>query len=71
MAEWGSKDSYATRVSALAGYLNTSTVHDSYQNATAVVDQLEGHTQANDWFFAGLNDHVTGKNHNDVITAIS
>jgi hypothetical protein len=70
MAEWGSTDSYATRVSALAGSLNTSTVHDNSQNGTAVEDQLEGHTQANDWFFAGLNDHVTGKNAKDVITTI-
>ena len=71
MAEWGSPGSYATRLNALAGSLNTSTVHDNSLNTTAVEDQLEGHTQANDWFFAGLNDQVTGKNHNDVITAIS
>ena len=70
MAEWGSKDSYAKRVGALAGYLNTGTVHDNYQNGTAVADQLQGHTQANDWFFAGLNDVVKGKNKNDVVTTI-
>ena len=70
MAEWGSSDSYAKRVGALAGYLNTGTVHDNYQNGTAVADQLQGHTQANDWFFAGVNDTVKGKNKNDVITTI-
>ena len=50
MAEWGSTDSYATRLSALAGYLNASTVHDNYQNGAAVMDQLLGNAKANDWF---------------------
>jgi hypothetical protein len=45
MAEWGSADSYATRVSVLAGSLNTSTVHDNYQNGKAVRDQLPGNTR--------------------------
>ena len=70
MAEWGSSDSYATRLSALAGLLNTNTVHDNYQNRVAVADQLAGNLQASDWFFAGLNDKVTGKNNKDVLTKI-
>jgi hypothetical protein len=71
MAEWGSTDSYSKRLSALASYLNTSTVHENYQHDMAVKDQLQGHTQANDWFFAGVNDLMTGKNPNDVTTTIS
>jgi hypothetical protein len=70
MAEWGSTDSYATRLSALGGYLNTNTVHDNYVNGVAVADQLLGNSKAMDWFFAGVNDHVTGKNANDVVTTI-
>jgi hypothetical protein len=71
MAEWGSADSYATRLNALAGYLNTDTVHDNSQNGVPVADQLLGNALANDWFFAGLNDVVKGKNNNDVVTTIS
>ena len=71
MAEWGSADSYAMRLSKLAGFLNTTTVHDNIQNGVAVVDQLLGNAKANDWFFAGVNDSVTGKNTNDVITRIN
>jgi hypothetical protein len=36
----------------------------------AVVDPLEGNYLANDWFFAGLNDKVTGKTKKDVVTRI-
>jgi hypothetical protein len=71
MAEWGSSDSYATRLSALAGLLSTNTVHDNYQNGVAVADQLAGNLQASDWFFAGINDKLTGKNSNDVVTTIN
>jgi hypothetical protein len=71
LAEWGSTDSYGTRLAALAGYLNTSTVHDNSVNGVAVVDQLNGNRHANDWFFAGLNDQVTGTNSSDVITLIT
>jgi hypothetical protein len=70
MAEWGSTDPYPTRLTALAGYLNTSAVHDNYQNGVPGVDYLEGYLLASDWFFAGLNDKVTGKNKNDVVTKI-
>ena len=73
MAEWGSSDSYATRVNNLnkvGGYLNT-TVHDNYANGNAVADVLNGNKTANDWFFAGINDSVNGKNSNDVITRIN
>jgi hypothetical protein len=71
MAEWGSStDSYTTRLSALAGYLSPSTVHDNYQNGVAVADQLAGNLLANDWFFAGLNEKVTGKNKKDMVTKI-
>jgi hypothetical protein len=70
MAEWGSAHSYSTRLNALAGYLNTNTVHDNYQGGVAVADQLLGNSLASDWLFAGVNDSVTGTNKNDVITTI-
>jgi hypothetical protein len=70
VAEWGSADSYATRLNALAVYLNTYTVHDNYQNGVAIADQLLGNAKANDWFFAGINDYVGGSNLNDVITTL-
>jgi hypothetical protein len=69
MAEWGSTDSYATRLTALADYLNTSTVHDNYQNGQPVTDGLNGNV--NDWFFAGMNDVIKGKNKNDLVTTIN
>jgi hypothetical protein len=34
------------------------------------VDQLLGTAEANDWFFARVNDSVTRKNNNEVITKI-
>jgi hypothetical protein len=71
MAEWSSAGSYSTRVIALAVYLNTSTVHASDQSDVAVVDRLQGNAKANDWFFASLDDKVTGKNNIDVISIIS
>jgi hypothetical protein len=73
MAEWGSSDPYNTRLGALAGSLSTNnptTVHDNYQTGVAVADQLVGNLQASDWFFAELNDKVTGKNKKDVLTKI-
>jgi sugar lactone lactonase YvrE len=70
LAEWGSADSYATRLSALAGYLSSTTVHDNYATGVAIVDHLLGNAKANDWFFAGVNDAVKGKNNNDVTTLI-
>jgi hypothetical protein len=70
MAEWGSADPYATRLSALAGYLNTSTVHDNSANGQPLSDQLLGNASANDWFFAGLNDVVKGKSKTAKVTAI-
>jgi hypothetical protein len=71
MAEWGSADPYTVRLSALAAYMNTSTVHDNFQNGKAVQDQLLGSTQANDWFFAGVNDTVKGRSKNAVSTTIT
>jgi hypothetical protein len=35
-----------------------------------VADQLAGNLLAGDWFLGGLNDKVTGKNKNDVVTKI-
>src|SRR5262249_7606077 len=64
MAEWGSADSYTTRLSTLGSLLNTTTVHDNLANGVGIVDQLNGNALANDWFFAGLNDPITGKNGN-------
>jgi len=71
MAEWGSSDSYSARLNALASYLNTSTVHDNYSNGQPVTDYLYGDVNANDWFFAGVNDVIKRKNKNDVVTTIS
>jgi hypothetical protein len=71
MAEWGSADPYATRLSALAGSLSTSTVHDNYASGKAVADQLLGNALANDWFFAGVNDAVKGKSKNAQVTSIT
>jgi len=45
-------------------------MHDNVANGVAIVDRLFGNKTANDWFFAGLNDLVTGKNSNDVTVAI-
>jgi hypothetical protein len=70
MAEWGSTDSYTTRLSALGNLLNTTTVHDNIANGVGIVDQLNGNALANDWFFAGLNDPITGKNGNDKTVTI-
>jgi hypothetical protein len=70
MAEWGSTDPYTTRLAALAGYLSPTTVHDNSQGGVPVADKLAGNSLATDWFFAGANDSVTGKNKNDVITRI-
>jgi hypothetical protein len=53
------------------GRFSDRTVHDTYQSGVAVVDQLLGNSKANDWFFAGANDTVTGKSGNDVVTTIS
>ena len=72
MAEWGSTDSYATRVNGLlTGYLSTSRVHDNYFYGVAVKDHLYGNLRANDWFLAGINDYLKGTNKNDVITTIN
>ena len=70
MAEWGSTDSYATRLSDLGSILNTTTVHDNIANGVGIVDTLSGNINANDWFFAGLDDTVTGKNGNDKTVTI-
>jgi uncharacterized repeat protein (TIGR01451 family) len=71
MAEWGSAASYATRLGALAGQLNSSTVHDNSASGMAVADQLLGNANANDWFFAGVNDAVKGKSKNAQVTSIT
>jgi hypothetical protein len=78
MAEWGSTDSYSTRLSILSSSLlntnantGTVTVHDNTVNGQPVVDQLLGNSSALDWFFTGLNDYVKGTNKNDVITTIN
>jgi hypothetical protein len=69
MAEWNSTDSYATRTTALATYLNTSTVHDN-----GVADQLQG-GGAMDWVFADLSgpnkDRLDGLRTGDTIVGIS
>ena len=76
MAEWGSGDSYATRVNDLSNggglngsyLLNASTVHDNGQ-----VDTLSGFTAVAplDWFFASATDVIKHNNPGEVITTIS
>jgi hypothetical protein len=44
--------------------------HKSSVNGVPVSDYRTGHARANDWFFAGVNDLVSGKNTSDVLTAI-
>jgi hypothetical protein len=75
MAEWGSADSYTTRVHDLrtgggsngSSLLNTSTVHDNGQ-----VDTLTGTTgSAVDWFLAGLTDVLKNKRSGEVRTTIA
>jgi hypothetical protein len=41
------------------------------KSGPAVVDPLLSNANPSDWFFARVNDSVTGKNNNDVITTIS
>lgn len=54
MAQWGSANSYATRVSNLSSALNTTKVHDD-----AAVDTLFGDLAPDlDWFFAKLGQDV-------------
>jgi hypothetical protein len=76
MAEWGSTDSYATRVNDLLNpnsgglngpsLLNTSTVHENGQ-----VDTLIGTTGAAfDWLLAGLTDVIQHKKTGEVQTTI-
>jgi hypothetical protein len=74
MAQWGSTDSYTTRVNALlnggglngSDLLNASTVHDNGQ-----VDTLFGIPgPVSDWFFAGVSDIVKHKNTGEVQTPI-
>ena len=76
MAEWGSADSYATRVNDLSNgggqngsyLLNASTVHDNGQ-----VDTLSGFTATAplDWFFASAADAKKHQNPGEVVTTIS
>jgi hypothetical protein len=75
MAEWGSADSYTTRVNDLlagggangSSLLNSSTVHDNGQ-----VDTLTGTTgSAVDWFLAGRTDVLQHKRTGEVKTAIA
>jgi hypothetical protein len=75
MAEWGSADSYTTRVNDLqnggglngSSLLNASTVHDN-----KLVDTLFGTTgSAADWFLAGLTDVIKNKKTGEVQTTIS
>ena len=74
MAEWGSADSYTTRLNDLQGggglngsfLLNTSTVHDNGK-----VDTLIGTTgSASDWFLAGLTDVLKNKKNGEAQTTI-
>jgi CSLREA domain-containing protein len=75
MAEWGSTDSYTTRVNDLQNggglnglsLLNTSTVHDN-----GLADSLFGTTgSAFDWFLDGPTDVLKNKKSGEVVTAIS
>jgi hypothetical protein len=75
MAEWGSADSYTTRVNDLLSggglnglaLLNATDVHDN-----GLVDTLFGSTgSASDWFLAGLTDVIKNKHSGEVQTTIS
>jgi hypothetical protein len=74
MAEWGSSDSYATRVNDLSQgglngsyLLNAATVHENGQ-----ADTLSGSGVAlSDWLFAGMADVVKKKGSGDQQTLIS
>ena len=77
MAEWGSADSYASRVNALLvggglnglARLNTSTVHDNGEKDT--LSGTPGAGAALDWFLAGLTDVFKHKDKGEVQTTIS
>jgi Ca2+-binding RTX toxin-like protein len=64
LAEWGSTDSYTTRIASLMGTLNPSTVHDN-----GMADNLYGGTGM-DWFFAGMMDVLFNKTAGEVVTTI-
>jgi hypothetical protein len=75
MAEWGSADTYSTRVGDLTGggglngsyLLTASTVHDNGQ-----ADTLSGTTGTGlDWFLAGASDLVKNKKTGEVQTPLS
>jgi Ca2+-binding RTX toxin-like protein len=75
MAEWGSSDSYATRVSDLTSggglngscLLNASTVHENGK-----ADTLYGTTGSSlDWFFVGATDIIKNKKSGEVLTPIT
>src|SRR5207245_11398397 len=64
LAEWGSTDSYATRIANLMGTLNPSTVHDN-----GMADNLYGGAGM-DWFFAGMADILFNHTSGEVITSV-
>jgi hypothetical protein len=77
MAEWGSSDSYATRVNYLSNgggpngsyLLNASTVRDD----NGPLDTLIGASKniaALDWFFAGATDIINNQKSGEVVTTI-
>jgi hypothetical protein len=70
MADCREADSYATRLNAVAGFLNATTSRENFQNGGAVGDELLGYTKGNDWFFAAVTDEVKGSERNDAITTI-
>jgi hypothetical protein len=66
MAEWGSGDTYVTGPGLPAGDPSTGTVHAHTADGQPVADSPYGNALVNDWFFAGLNDLVRGKNQKHV-----
>jgi hypothetical protein len=68
LEEWSSLADYATRLTDLAAIFNGTTVHSDGQ-----ADQLQGAggSQPLDWFFAPLQDVLSGKNSQDQVTTIS
>ena len=70
LLDWNSATDYATRVSKLSPWLNSSTVHDD-----AVADTLQGGAGQN-WFFADLkvtkqSDKTAGVRKGQVVTLLS
>jgi len=64
VAEWGSSDDYATRITNLIANLNGNTVHDN-----GMADSLYGGAGM-DWYFAGMMDVLFSNTTGEVVTQV-